>query len=145
MKHQLFTKERDVREERPVDADLFELLSSAKEWCALYSPVGEPTLKKVPKTPFGQKPEFEEILVYEERRLVAVNRPMHSEAIAEIYDRQNNCTYVVDNKNKKIIVTDGIREPFDFSGMGGNSLIFKGRVEDIIQEFKEHGYTEKTL
>lgn len=136
----LFTYETDAREERPISQNLFELLSSTEEWCALYTPVGEPKLKRVQKTPFGPKPEFEEIFAYEEKRLVAVNRPLPSDTTAEVYDHQNNQTYVIDNRNKKIKVVGGIREPFDFSGMGSRRFILKGTVDDIIQKFTAQGY-----
>ena len=43
----LFTCGRNVRKETPIDKSLFDLLGSTDEWCALYTPIGEPTLKRV--------------------------------------------------------------------------------------------------
>jgi hypothetical protein len=142
MKNQLFTHERDTRKEEPIHKSVFELLSSRDEWCALYAPVGEPELKRVPKTPFGGNPKFEEILAYKGEILVAVNRPLGSDRTAEVYDHKNGCTYYIDNERKKITRVDGVREPLDFSGIGGNRFTFKGTVDDIIREFKEHHYVE---
>lgn len=144
---QLFTYSYDVREEKPVDKSLFDLLSAKKgEWCAISIPTG-PVIKK---QPHWSDPLKKERFVYEDERVVAVNHPepWYKLYEAEIFDVEKKKDYFINNKKKVVTV----REGFSCGGFGHMDKIpshryfrFKGTIDEIVEEFRKHGYKFQSM
>ena len=115
----------------------FEKLTSLKEWCSIFTP---PQVEEVRTRFRGQ----ERVGHVRKNYFIAINHPepWYELYEAEICDREGNRTYFIDNKTKIVRVREGIYENIH-TDKSAERFVFRGRVEDIVEEFRRASYEFK--